>query len=138
LLVPFNRIPIGGGPSPDGTGCQEFYIHRATLDQIEQEGPEWKYEDAGFIFEAVRIPDAIFEGLGRDGYHDGICHTVRPSINPADPESVTPPRFGVVFVMFVRGGGEVFDWEWREEDPDEPGHPLNWRDDFARRTWHRT
>lgn len=31
----------------------------------------------------------------------------------------------------------VFDWEWRTESADEPGHPENWQTDFARRVWHR-
>jgi hypothetical protein len=46
-----------------------------------------------------------------------------------------------VFVAFARtaiGGYVVFDWEWREEDADAPGHPVGWEIDFERRTWLKT
>jgi len=61
-----------------------------------------------------------------------------PNGEPGEP---TLPRYGFVFVAFARpgiGGYVVFDWEWREEDPDAPGRPLNGQSDFTRRTWPTT
>ena len=43
----------------------------------------------------------------------------------------TPARSGI-------GGYVVFDWEWREEAADAPGHPAGWATDFERRLWHKT
>jgi hypothetical protein len=43
-----------------------------------------------------------------------------------------------VFLAYVHGcvgGYIVFDWDWREEDPDKPGFPLNWEEDFEPPTW---
>jgi hypothetical protein len=45
------------------------------------------------------------------------------------------PRYEVVFLAFaeVRNMGYVvFDWEWRDEDQDEPGHPRGWQEDAKR------
>ena len=117
-------------------------MDRAELDIVQQNGPEWKLDDARFIYEAVQAPDAIFEGLLRPGQESSLCYSVRPTHDPDDPAAgPSPPRFGYVFVSFARpgvGGFVVFDWEWREEDPDSPGHPSGWEKDFARRTWHKT
>jgi hypothetical protein len=43
-----------------------------------------------------------------------------------------------VFLAFVEVGmmgHVVFDWEWRDEDPDEPGIPLGSQRDFAERVY---
>ena len=118
-----------------------FFLDRNALDLVERDGPDDKFEDVRFSEEAVPSPDAIFEGLRRHDQRDSLCYTVRPTHDPAGEDSPTLPRYGFVFVLFVRagvGGFVVFDWEWREEDQDCPGHPANWINDFSRRTWHRT
>jgi hypothetical protein len=142
MAIPFDQIPIGEGLDPTGQPGASFFIDRAELDMIERDGPEWKFHDARFIDEAVGSPDAIFEGLSRANQTESLCYSVRLTFDPEEPEeSQSPPRYGYVFLVFVRvgvGGYVVFDWEWREEDPDEPGHPVSWETDFARRAWQRT
>lgn len=141
MAIPFDQLPIGGGLDPEGNPGASFFIDRNELAMIERDGPEWKYDDARFIEEAVSSPDAIFEGLGRANQDEGLCYSVRLTSDPEEAkEAAGPPRYGYVFVVFVRsgvGGYVVFDWEWREED-EEAGHPLNWQNDFTRRTWHAT
>jgi len=63
------------------------------LDVIERDGAEWKLEDARFIPEAVREPDAIFEGLRRPNQRQGLCYSVRPTRDPEEEESPTLPRY---------------------------------------------
>jgi hypothetical protein len=86
----------------------------------------------------VSRPDAISEGLKRGQQETSLCYSVRPTHDPVDPDAETLPRYGFTFVTFVRpgiGGYVVFDWTWREEDSNLPGHPLSWETDFTRRTW---
>ena len=142
MPIPIDQIPIGEGLDPEGKRGATFFVSRAELDILERDGPEWKLEDARFIPETVQQPDAIFEGLKRPGHEKSLCYSVRPARDPENEEENQPlPRYGFAFLAFARsgaGGFVVFDWEWREEDGDAPGHPVGWATDFERRTWHRT
>jgi hypothetical protein len=141
VALPSDQIPVGEGLDPQGNPGALFYISRAELDLVEQSGPEWKFEDARFIPEAAGSPDAIFEGLKRSNLQEGLCYSVSLTHDPDNEDSQTPPRFGYVFLAFVRPatwGYVVFDWAWREEDFEFPGHPTDWKNDFSRRTWHKT
>jgi hypothetical protein len=142
MPIPFEQLPIGEGLDPMGNPGAAFFINRSELEAFERDGPEWKYDDARFIDEAVKAPDAIFERLNRPKQLDGLCYSVRPTLDPDEEgELDLLPRYGYVFVAFARrgmGGYVVFDWEWRKEHADDPGHPANWGEDFERRTWHKT
>ncbi len=141
MAIPFDQLPIGEGLHPTGEPGASFFIDRTELELIERDGPEWKFFDTRFLEEAVREPDAIFEVSNLPDEGETHCYSVRLTRDPAERESEALPRYGFVFLVFARvgvGGYVVFDWEWREEDPDVPGHPLNWGRDFARRTWPKT
>jgi hypothetical protein len=118
-----------------------FYVERAVLDTLRDDGPAWKLEDARFLKEAVTAPDAIFEGLNRPGMEEGVAYSVRPTCDPeGEEEEAGPPRYGQAFVAYARPatwGYVIFDWEWRAEG-EEPGHPDGWEADFARRKWKTT
>jgi hypothetical protein len=144
MAVPFGQLPIGDGRLPDG-GTAPFFIDRGELEIVRLDGPAWKFQDARFIPESVADPDVIFEGLRRPNQSESLCYSVRPTQDPDEEQdeiaAETIPRYGYVFLAFVylgMMGYVVFDWEWREEDPDQPGHPVNWATDFARRAWYRT
>lgn len=144
MPIPAHLIPIGEGMLPDGTRVP-FFVDKRELDSVRDNGPAWKYHDAGYIIEAVGDPDAIFEGLQRPNQNDSFCYSVRPTRDPDadegdETEPALPPVFGQAFLAFVtleQMGFVVFDWEWRAESADEPGHPENWQSDFARRVWQR-
>lgn len=141
MAIPFDQLPIGERRHPTGEYGASFFLDRTELEIIEEDGPRWKFEDARFLEEAVLEPDVIFEGLKRPNQRESLCYSVRLSHDPEKRESQTLPRYGQVFLAFVRvgvGGYVVFDWAWREEDPEAPGYPLGWEDDFARRTWQKT
>ncbi len=141
MALPADQVPVGEGLHPDGSPGADFFVDRLVLESLEEDGPASKYEDARFIEEAVGQPDAIFEGLQRENMQDRLCYSVRLTRDPEDEDNPLPPRFGVVFLVFVRPGAwgyVVFDWDWRTEDGDTPGHPENWQEDFTRRTWRKT
>src|SRR3979409_2488617 len=105
MPIPSDQLPIGEGLFPDGKDGASFFMDRTELDIIEQDGPEWKLEDARFIKEAIKEPDAIFKGLKRPGQEEGLAYSVRPTHDPEDDEpNPIPPRFGFVFVVFARPG----------------------------------
>lgn len=143
MALPSNLIPVGNGCGPNG-GLVPFYVDRQVLDTVRDEGPAWLFHDARFIEEAVCDPDAIFEGLRRPNHVEALCYSVRPSRDPDEDERddylAVPPVFGRVFLAFAQIGPMgyvVFGWEWREEDPDEPGHPEDWQADFGSRIWNK-
>jgi len=114
------------------------YIERSLLDMVRDDGPAWKLEDSRFIEEAVKDPDAIFEGLNRPGMKNGAAYSVRPEVDPEEEPEAGTLRYGFAFVVFARPGTwsyVILDWEWRAADGNEPGHPEGWANDYARRTW---
>lgn len=137
MAVPFDQIPVGEGMLPDGSRAP-FFTDRRTLDLLAEHGFAEKLRDSRFVPEAVSKPDAIFRGLRRPNQNEGLCYSVRPENDPDDERDDTPefaglPRYGVAFLAFVEVrdmGYVVFDWEWRDEDPNDPGHPVGWRSDF--------
>jgi hypothetical protein len=137
MAVPFDQIPVGEGLLPGG-GRGPFFQSRRTLDLLAEHGHAEKYSDARFVPVAVSDPDAIFRGLRRPNQHEGLCYSVRPESDPDDPEAGGLPRYGVAFLAFVEVrdmGYVVFDWGWRDEDLDDPGHPRGWGDDFAAKVY---
>src|SRR5438132_5880010 len=102
MPLPINQLPIGEGRDSKGNPGTSFFVDKAELDIIQRDGPEWKLEEARFLPEAVSEPDAIFEGLRRPSEEKSLCYSVRPSHDPDDTGNGGTPRYGVVFVVFVR------------------------------------
>lgn len=132
-------LPVDDGIGPNGTIDVPFYVDIHRIRELRDDGPEWKYEDARFLKETIQQPDVIFGDLRRDGENDSFAYSVRLTHDP-DEEQQVPPTFGKVFLAFVRlvqGGYLIFDWEWREEDPDNPGFPKGHKQDFGSPTWNK-
>ena len=140
MPIPSDQIPVGEGRLPNGETAP-FFVDKNELLKVQRKGPTWKYHDARYIEEAVSKPDVIFEGLHRPNLTDSLCYSVQPTRDPDEDEPSwvsLPPVFGRVFLAFARLGPMgylVFDWAWREVDPDEPGFPENWKNDFGRLAW---
>jgi hypothetical protein len=137
--MPADQLVVGEGRLPDGTRVT-FYVSKREIDSLRDNGPQEKLELARFLLEAVAEPDAIFTGLRRPNQDESLCYAVRPTRDPDDSDDgcALAPFYGFAFLAFVRVanmGHVIFDWELREEDPDNPGHPLNWRRDFEGRAW---
>lgn len=133
-------LPVDDGIGPYGNSDVPFYVLKTVIRELQDDGPEWKYEDARFLKEAIQQPDVIFGDLKRNGENDSFAYSVRLTHDPHE-ENPFPPAFGRVFLVFVRlgqGGYLIFDWEWREEDADHPGFPIGFGQDFGSPTWKKT
>lgn len=126
-------LPVRG-MSPDGSGEEAFYVSVKMLEKLQANGPTWKYEDAAFVEEIMAAPAAIFEGLKREGFDEGLCYTGVPERDWAAPNPDPAPRVGMVFAIYI-SGRVILDWDWRKEDDDLDGHPEGWREDFTRKKW---
>lgn len=141
MLVPFSQIPIGEGKSPEGS-LVPFFIDRWAVDSASEHGFSERYFDTRFVPIAVSDPDVIFAGLIRANQDDGLAYSVRPEHDPDDDEDDRAfsglPKYGQVFLAFVEVrdmGYVVFDWTWRDEDPDDPGYPKSWKESFTKKVW---
>jgi hypothetical protein len=134
-----DEILIGDGIGPEGKAAT-FYAAKEVLYALEDFGPQWKYEDCRFMIEAVANPDSIFAVRGRIDDDEVFCYSVRPTYDPDEPAVETLPRYGYAFVVYLKRIGEeylAYDWDWREEDGDSPGHPAE-RAEFWRQLWPQT
>ena len=77
-------------------------------------------------------PTSVFKGLKRgDGglpkLNNGWAFCGKPRLAYRnDGTSFSAPE-GMVYVVYADEDRYVFDWDWVRENPDEPGHPLDWR-----------
>jgi hypothetical protein len=94
MAIPFDQLPIGEGRHPTGEPGASFFLDRTELDVIDQEGPQWKLQDARFLNETVLEPDAIFTGSISSDLGDNFCYSVRVTHDPDDEEAQTLPRYG--------------------------------------------
>lgn len=104
---------------------------------LEKHGPAWKFYNAKLIDETLEAPTVVFEGLKRAGFHDAYCYSRKPSCKWVDEQTSKPPLAHQVFLVFVSASGTlaVLDWEYRLVDPNHPGYPKNWANDFVRPIW---
>jgi len=110
-------------------------VNRAMLEDLEQNGPPWKFHNSNLISETVESPTVILQGLNRVGFQTAYCFSRTPSCRWIDERTTVAPRPYTVFVVFVSSGiqPEVLDWEWRMADPANPGYPKYWQRDFMRK-----
>ncbi|MBU4271706.1 MAG: hypothetical protein KKA28_07595 [Planctomycetes bacterium] len=131
MALSIDYLPISVGREPlfgeEGAHCC-FYTSKAALEKIERNGPSSKYEDAKLIAPTLKAPRVVFEGLNRVEYSDALCYT---------GEHAEVGGREMVFLIFAKRewGLVVFDWEWRLEDSNSPGYPINWTEDFGRQIW---
>ena len=76
--------------------------------------------------ELVQSPTAMYRGLRREGrLREGFAFSGRLHLayNNEGRPVVSPP--GMVYVVYADPEGYVFDWDWVQEDPHHPGHPID-------------
>jgi hypothetical protein len=78
----------------------------------------------------VLAPTVVYKGLRRgegscEDLVDGwtFCGKPRQSFDNEGRPLAPPP--GMVYLVFADKDGYVFDWDWVQENPDEPGCPVN-------------
>ena len=80
----------------------------------------------------VLAPTVVFEELNRgegspERLRKGLtfCGKPRHTYDSDGQKHAAPP--GMVYLVYADHEGFVFDWDWVEENPDEPGYPIDWR-----------
>jgi hypothetical protein len=132
------------GMRPDGKGLATFYVSIQRIREIQRYGPEWKFDSARLLEEALRLPTTVFEGLERKSMQAAFCYAAKPSRRYRKGGTIetpfSPDRVLVVYVdrMLEENEYEVLDWAIREEDRNGPGYPAGWERDFGRLVWRAT
>ncbi len=78
----------------------------------------------------VLAPTAVYRGLNRGDkapqpLRDGWAICGKPGRAYDNDGQPVPPPAGMVYVVYADTNGYVFDWDWVQEDPHAPGHPLD-------------
>ncbi|HEY1067460.1 MAG TPA: hypothetical protein VGE52_15165 [Pirellulales bacterium] len=126
------------GLAPDGVSEIDFAVARDYIVHLKRAGHEQRYYDAKLLDDALKHPAAIFQGLKRADFSDGLCYTCTPSRRWKSETLDLPFPKNFVFVVSVApkdGHLLVLDWELRKADPTQVGRPLNWDADFERLLW---
>jgi hypothetical protein len=69
----------------------------------------------------VMYPGLRREGKLREGY--AFCGRLRQAYG--NEGQAMPAPAGMVYVVYVDPEGYIFDWDWVQEDPHHPGHPID-------------
>jgi len=85
----------------------------------------------------LREPKAIFEGLQREGFENGLCFTGKTDRYWVRQSVETPFPPGRVFAIYMDESRFIFEWRLEQEDAEHDGHPVRWTRRFARRLWPR-
>lgn len=125
------------GVDLSGSGERLFKVDLAIVDAWRDRGVEAKYWDSVLVSEVVKSPTSTFRGLKRrNASNAGECYCGKPKERFLDGTPAKPP-IGEVFVAYVfgtpDGDSRIVDWDWWPEDPDLPGHPKGWQDDYQER-----
>lgn len=135
MPMPEDLKPIGIGVDPLTRKECTFYVSVDALEGIEAEAP-WKFDDEQLLPDAVKaIPPCVaFREVSWDGSSGAYCYVSKPN---------NIPQASLFIVYFVDGppgtfsGPVVIDWDWQEEEPDKPGFPVDWDNDFGEMLWHK-
>ena len=137
-IVAPGAIPVSGKCPYTFADDAQFLVSRAMIDDLQKNGPKWKYYDAHLLMEALENPSAIFSGLRRTNFQDGFCYSLLPELRWHDDQTKVAPPPIKVFAVHVHpkdDGLHVLDWEWRIANPKEPDVPNRWRIHFTRKIW---
>src|SRR5580700_7507 len=104
MPLPWEHLPVPGNRvGPDGSGVHELFVLRSTIQSLEENGPEWKYQAGLFIPQAAQHPTVIFEGLKRPDMLDGHCYVTKPTPVTVEGGCTISPPSGMVFLVYVQG-----------------------------------
>lgn len=107
-------------------------IDDADLAHLSTQPAYVTYELLNCARRTVLAPTSVFKGLERgkqtvQSVNDGWAYCSKPRqafSNDGTPHS--SPE-GKVFVVYSDVNHYVFDWDWVNEDPHDPGYPLDYR-----------
>ena len=79
----------------------------------------------------VLAPTVVFQGLNRgegspERLRNGLIFCGKPRRTYDSGGQSHPAPADMVYVAYVDQEGFVFDWDWVQENPGEPGYPIDW------------
>lgn len=93
-----------------------------------------KYLRLRLVKPVTENPIRVYQGL-REGFEDGQCYVGRPGNDWTEGGVEIPPKPGLIFAVFVTGGGKVFDWRWEAVHDGDEFHLEDYIDRFGRVIW---
>jgi hypothetical protein len=104
-------------------------IDSDELDHLSTQPPYITHELLHCARRTVLAPTAAFRGLRRGvdapaSLKNGWAIFGKPREARRNDGMPFPAPSDMVFGVFAEENGYVFDWDWVQEDPDKPGHPL--------------
>jgi hypothetical protein len=131
------------GVKPDYSGEEEFLVETAYVDHLKASGQVDKWRASPAVSDVLKKPDSTFRGLKRPTddppFSEGLIYCGKPTDCYGEQGRTDPPR-GYVLAVYVILDHEldsprVIDWDWKEEDTDDLGHPRAWQADYGERIW---
>lgn len=120
----------------DGSYCIDLHV----LDHLVQHGPAWKAYNSKLVEEVVQNPQVIFRDLRRDNFQNAVSYCGRTDYRFDEHGGQIAFPDDEVFLAFATLLPEelvFFDWEFRKQDPNKQGFPINWTQDFGDPEWQR-
>ncbi len=136
-MIPPSGFYTLEGRAPSGSGSAVFLTKIRHLEFLWKYGPTWKFNNIHILTDVLKEPIAIFEGLSRGEYTDGLCYSGIPSNRKSSAGQIGWDRRYVAVVFAIPRGPhfQVIDWDIRLADGADLGHPEGWGTDFERRLW---
>ena len=114
--------------------AMQFFVDRMNyefmFDPVKKR-PPLRRQQLSQLENVVTNPLAIFSGLKRTNFEDGLCY-----VGPIDGDETRST--GYVFAAFAKlidRGILFYDWEHRPSDRRNPDLPNNWRIDLGELLW---
>lgn len=124
------RIPVNRSPLIEAEVETAMLFTLAAKLYGSAKERKWTFfqETTHKIVEAIQSPSAIFEGLERDGFHNGtLCYSA--------PIGWQTDQVLLAFAKVEADQIFILNWTTRVYDKNHPGHPLSWKKDFRNRLW---
>lgn len=145
MAMPADYLPINVNRErlfeEEGTENQcVFYKSLSALEKIRENQPKFKYFNGRLVKLTLANPVRVFRGLKRIGMDTGFCYCSIPDSIFDETGELVNNSSSRIFLVFAElsFGLVVFDWEFRYEDANLKGYPLNWEVDFGEELWPRT
>lgn len=102
------------GVAPSGSGNVVFRFSVSQIDHFKTSGNGEKFFEVQSAIQVLNDPTAIYLGLNRDGYEEGLCYIGKPRRFGDGTSYPGPP--GMVFAVYATKDFKVFEWRWERAD----------------------
>lgn len=108
---------------------------KATTVEEAHKYQSVRYYNMLSIPEVLEKPTAIFKGLGRENFKEGLCYCGKPNHRYWDHTTTVPFPDDKIFLVFANSKKIIFDWRTEKEDHNNPGFPNGYATRFDDLIW---